>query len=323
MSEYSIDQILNFLSVVNHGSFSAAARANGCALPAVTYAVRKLEEQVGAQLFDRSDYRPALTAAGYALLPSARRLAEEFGYFRAQARQIMGGTAIALSIAVDRYFPMAVLADAMAGVQQRYPSVDVNVRGEALDGVVRLVTEQGCDLGILPMCVDRSPQLNWAPLFTQDFVMAVRSDHPLASIDGAIGNDILSQHVQLLIADQFDIIRVRDYFIHSRKTWKFDSLGGMMAVLRKGLGFAIIPTHLVDAEIQAGSLVSLMVEDWNAHPAFQFQFCVCWHDDRPLGPTALWLINHLQDNPFGKSGMLRFEPEGAGAGKPDAERARS
>lgn len=294
MPEYTIDQIQNFLSVVNHGSFSAAARATNRALPAVTYAVRKLEEQVGAELFDRSDYRPTLTQAGHALLPSARRMVEEYAFFRAQAHRVAAGAETSIAIAVDRYFPMEPLADALVEVQHQHPSVEVMVHGEALDGVARLVLDQQCDLGILPMCVDRVPQLKWAPLMALDFVIVTRADHPLAQMKGVIGNDVLARYEQLMVVDRFDIIRMGDYFVYSRNVWKFDSLSSMMSVLKKGIGYAIIPDHLVAQELQDGTLVSLIPEDWNRQRTFQFQFCVCWHDHRPLGPIASWLIDHLQ-----------------------------
>lgn len=310
MSEYTIDQVLNFLSVVNHGSFSSAARATNRALPAVTYAVRKLEEQVGAELFNRSDYRPTLTEAGHALLPSARRLAEEFAFFRAQARRVIGGAETTISIAVDRYFPMGPLADALAEVQKRYPSVEVVVHGEALDGVARLVLDKQCDLGIVPMCVDRGPQLKWAPLITLDFVMVTRSDHPLAAVKGVVGNDVLSRYEQLMVVDRFDIIRMGDYFVHSRNVWKFDSLASMLAVLNKGIGYAIIPRHLVEKELSEGQLVSLIPEDWNTQRTFKFQFCICWCDDQPLGQIASWLIDHLQENLSDQQGNGTALPAG-------------
>lgn len=56
MTEFTLDQILNFLAVVNQGSFSGAARALNRAQSAVTYSIHKLESQVGTDLFDRSGF---------------------------------------------------------------------------------------------------------------------------------------------------------------------------------------------------------------------------------------------------------------------------
>ena len=98
MKAVTIDQLRVFRQVAETGSFSAAARAMHRAQSAVTYAVQKLEDQAGVELFDRSGYRPVLSEAGRALLPRAVRILEElaafvasglmaFAYFIAHASQ--------------------------------------------------------------------------------------------------------------------------------------------------------------------------------------------------------------------------------------------
>src|ERR1700731_4262512 len=86
MDALTLDQIRVFLSVVDEGSFPKAAKSLQRAQSAVTYAIRKLEAEIGVPLFDRSAYRSVLTPAGRALLTRARRIAEEAGAFREQAR---------------------------------------------------------------------------------------------------------------------------------------------------------------------------------------------------------------------------------------------
>jgi DNA-binding transcriptional LysR family regulator len=68
MDALTFDQIRVFLSVVDQGSFPKAAKSLKRAQSAVTYAIRKLEAEIGVQLFDRSGYRSVLTPAGRALL---------------------------------------------------------------------------------------------------------------------------------------------------------------------------------------------------------------------------------------------------------------
>jgi DNA-binding transcriptional LysR family regulator len=113
----SLDQIQVFLAVVDSGSFSAAARKLRRAQSAVTYAVQKLEDQFGLDMFDRSAYRPTLTEAGQALLPRARRIAGEVGAFRAQARGMAAGIEAEVSITVDSMFPMPLFLDAIKQFQ--------------------------------------------------------------------------------------------------------------------------------------------------------------------------------------------------------------
>ncbi len=66
----TLDQFAVFVTVVEEGSFSAAARKLNRAQSAITYTVQALEAQTGTDLFDRSAYRPTLTPAGRALVPA-------------------------------------------------------------------------------------------------------------------------------------------------------------------------------------------------------------------------------------------------------------
>ena len=61
-----ITQLEFFLKVVEEGSFSKAAERAFRTQPAVSLAIRRLEEEIGAPLFDRSQKTPTLTEAGQA-----------------------------------------------------------------------------------------------------------------------------------------------------------------------------------------------------------------------------------------------------------------
>src|ERR1700739_4453174 len=87
----TLDQVRIFLAVADTGSFSKAAKRMNRAQSAVTYGIQKLAAQFGIALFDRTAYRPALTEAGRALLPRARRIAEETNAFRDTARSLASG----------------------------------------------------------------------------------------------------------------------------------------------------------------------------------------------------------------------------------------
>src|ERR1700757_5522617 len=91
LDSLTLDQIRLFLAVTDAGSFSKAAKQLNRAQSAVTYGIQKLEAQLGIPLFDRAAYRPALTEAGRALLPRARRIAEETNAFRDTARTLASG----------------------------------------------------------------------------------------------------------------------------------------------------------------------------------------------------------------------------------------
>lgn len=77
-------QLRSFVAVVEHGSFSAAARMLGVSQPAVTMQVQALESDVGATLLDRKYRGVELTEAGKTLLPHARAVIDELEEARDQ-----------------------------------------------------------------------------------------------------------------------------------------------------------------------------------------------------------------------------------------------
>ncbi len=123
MDGLSLDQIEVLLSVVENGSFSGAGRALNRAQSAITYAIQRLEEQVGAPLFNRDAYRPVLTDAGRALLPQARRILAEIQAFRIQAAGISGGLEPELTLVLDSMFPIQRVLPLLRAFRGQFPSV--------------------------------------------------------------------------------------------------------------------------------------------------------------------------------------------------------
>ena len=91
MSAITLDQFRVFVTIVDTGSFAAAARQLNRTQSAVTYTVQKLEEQTGLDLFDRSSYRPTLTTAGQSLLPHARQIVQNVADYQRHADGIARG----------------------------------------------------------------------------------------------------------------------------------------------------------------------------------------------------------------------------------------
>src|SRR5262245_14535642 len=122
MDALTLDQFAVFDAVVAEGSFAAAARRMNRAQSAITYAIQKLEEQSGVVLFDRSSYRAALTEAGRALLPRARRVLHDVDDFRLQAAGVKEGVEAELALVVDSFVP-DFLPPALKAFEAAFPLV--------------------------------------------------------------------------------------------------------------------------------------------------------------------------------------------------------
>jgi len=75
--------------------------------------------------------------------------------------------------------------------------------------------------------------------------------------------------------------------------WRLSHLGAKLAFLRAGLGFGIMPLHLVEADLASGALVQIATED--AQPGgHTITMSATYRTDSPPGPAARWFIEHLK-----------------------------
>ncbi|MDQ0504987.1 LysR family transcriptional regulator [Xanthobacter agilis] len=293
MDGLTLDQVQVFLTVVETGSFSAAARAMNRAQSAVTYAVQRLEEQCGMAMFDRDGYRPVLNEAGRALLPRARRIAEAVGALRMEARGIAGGLEAELSLVVDAMFPMAVLLEALKGFRAHFPTVQTRLYVETLSRSAQLVIDGSCALGIVVASATDTAVLTRRPLLGVELALVVAPSHPLAARTGPVPAAELRDHVQLVLTERSGP-GAPDRGVHATQTWRIGDLGAKLAMLRAGLGFGSMPRHMVAADLAKGDLVRIVPEDWDGRAGgLSLPMCVVHRTRDALGPATRWMADHL------------------------------
>jgi DNA-binding transcriptional LysR family regulator len=282
------------LAVVEEGSFSGAARRLNRAQSAITYAVQRLEEQLGVALFDRAAYRPALTEAGRTLLPRARLITEEMQALRNHAEGIGAGVEPELRLVVDAMFPMCALVDALRLFSARFPSAPPRIYVETLGSATELLLNETCAIGLLLEFNSDFEALQRQRLMEIAVIPVAAPDHPLGALGRPVRKEELRQHVQLVLSDRSGLSGSRDYGVFSPKTWRLADLGAKHAMLKAGLGWGGLPAHLVEEDLAAGRLrrIDILAED-GACEAATLPLCSAYQRARPPGPAGRWLLNHL------------------------------
>src|SRR6218665_3743259 len=116
-----------FLAVLDHGSFSAAARALGRVPSAVSMAIAQLEAELDLPLFDRSGREPKPTAAALSLAPQTRLLAAQRRQLQVHALAVTQGLEDILTIAIAPELPAVPWSAALAELAAEYPLLEVEV----------------------------------------------------------------------------------------------------------------------------------------------------------------------------------------------------
>jgi DNA-binding transcriptional LysR family regulator len=289
----TLDQLRVFAAVAETGSFSAAARRLKRAQSAVSYAIANLEELLGLALFERGHRRPLLTEAGRAVLADARRVGRLVDDLRARAVGLNSGLEAEVALAVDVMFPTARLVMALEAFAREFPTVALRLRIETLGAVVAQVLERACGLGISGPMGIRTTAVERRPLGHIELIPVCAPTHPLARIPAPPPASALHEHVQLVLTDRSALTEGQDFGVISPRTWRLGDLGAKHALLRAGLGWGNMPTHMVCDDLAAGRLVRLDPD----RAGVQFELLLIHRADTPPGPATRWLADQLATPP--------------------------
>ncbi|WP_370677263.1 LysR family transcriptional regulator [Pleomorphomonas sp. PLEO] len=289
----SLDQLRTFLAAVDEGSFSAAGRHLSRTQSAVSEAISTLETHLGVRLFDRSNRYPQLTGEGRALLADAREVLSSVDGMKARAKGMASGIEPELAVVVDVFFPIEVLALVAQEFRLRFPGTPLRLYVEALGATVEPVLDGRVSFSIsgsLPLLPDG---LGSERLTSVSFLIVAAASHPLAAWQGVIPKAELARHIQLVLTDRSKLTAEREFGVMSPSTWRLADLFAKHAFLLNGLGWGGMPSHTVQADLDAGRLKELSIEDAPAG-GLAFPMLAVYRADDPPGPAGRWMIEQLK-----------------------------
>jgi DNA-binding transcriptional LysR family regulator len=170
-----------FCAVARQVSFSRAAEALHMAQPAVSIAVRKLEQELGSPLFERVGRQVRLTAEGKFLQQQAVELlsrAEDIAAnFRRIERLETGELSIACPSMLATYFLPALLREFLV----HYPGLSASITQAGTNRVRELLLQDEIEAGVITAHPDREDaELELLPLVRERVVVCVGRSHPWA-----------------------------------------------------------------------------------------------------------------------------------------------
>lgn len=302
----TLDQLQVFLAVAEAGSFSAAGRKLKRAQSVVSYAIANLEAQLGFKLFEREGTRePVLTAAGKATLADARRMVAVLQSIRSRAEGFSRGLEAEVSLSVDIALPSPVLVSVLKAFEAQFPTVALNLYIGSLGLIIDQVISGQADFGIGGE--PGTPEVRALKVGHTSMVPVAAPDHPLARAKGPVPLDDLRDHVQIVVSDQSERTRGRDFGVFAYRIWRVTDMRAKHAMMREGLGWGGLPRWLVAEDLASGRLVEL---DLEPYPEARAPMFAMHRADRSPGPAAAWLIEHLKSvlgcfNEAAPDGMVR------------------
>lgn len=232
-----LDRLRYFALVVEHGTFTAAAEKAHVSQPALTSAIAKLEQEMGARLFLRGPGGASLTAEGKALLPRARAALAAVEDGKRAVAEVSGLEAGEVRIGGGATACMYFLPPVLAEFRKAHPRVRLVLREATADSVLDGLEAGSLDLGVTTtergerwfddeLILVRAPSLDvrGAPFVT----------FPL----GGSTREMLDRH-----------------FPGAPIAMEIGSIAAIVAHACEGVGVALVSRHAVRREIAAKKLV--------------------------------------------------------------------
>jgi DNA-binding transcriptional LysR family regulator len=293
LEDVSVEQIKIFIAAAELGNFSAAGRRLKRAQSVVSQAVAGLEGRLRVKLFEREGRYPRLTEAGKILLADARAVVAGVDAMKARARGMAGGLEAELAVAIDVMFPMPVLTRAAASFMQAFPVTPLRLFVEALGGVAQTVLDGRAALGVMGSLVVEMPALARERLLGVRMVSVAAPSHPLGQLTGDVPAAALHEHVQLVLTDRSELSAGREFQVLSPRNWRLADLGAKHAFLLAGLGWGGMPYALVAADLAAGRLKALALQDVPREGAVMPMYAT-YRPEAPPGPAGRWFVERLK-----------------------------
>ncbi|HQD83417.1 MAG TPA: LysR family transcriptional regulator, partial [Quisquiliibacterium sp.] len=201
----TLDALAVLDTIARRGSFAAAAVELGKVPSALSYTVRRLEEDLDVLLFDRRGKHARLTAAGLELLDQGRVLLQAADELACRVREVASGWEVELRIAVDA----VVCFDRMLPLIEDFDRISAPTRlrfsYEVLDGAWDALLSGRADLALglsseTPPAAFASGLYSMRPLGDLRFVFCVAPRHPLAAAPEPLESDTIIRHRAIAVA---------------------------------------------------------------------------------------------------------------------------
>lgn len=236
-----------FVTVAEERHFGRAAERLQMAQPPLSQQIRRLEAEVGTELFTRTTRRVDLTPAGAAYLQRAREILASVEAAADEAHRVAAGMVGHLTIGCVGSATYSLLPALSRQLAEALPGIDFSFRGEMLVAdQVHALREGTIDVALLRPPIPEG-NLTVTPLRQERLVVAVPSDHPLAGRRQVRVADLadtdLIVHSAARRSTMFDLVQrlLREAHIEPRIRHEVGETSTLITLVAGGLGVAVVP----------------------------------------------------------------------------------
>ncbi|WP_321493109.1 LysR family transcriptional regulator [uncultured Desulfobacter sp.] len=292
---FTLDQLEAFSASAETGSFSAAARKLGKAQSAVSMAIANLEIDLGLELFDRAGKYPVLTLTGEMFLREAETILSRCRSMQNKAAVLAETMEGRVRLAVSETLPHLAFKDGilLKNFKAQFPETELEILSGSLNDVWDMIERDRIDFGVMmptEILLDRwKSRSDFQIVGKMNFIPAAHPKHGLgkAGIDISALDLVLQIEVTSRGGEQETQLPV-----FSSRVWWVENEYLIRDLLLQGVGWGILPEHLIKEDLYAGRLEQIQVDMGEA--VLSAPILMAWSKDRPLGRAGDWLFSAMK-----------------------------
>ncbi|OOQ61197.1 LysR family transcriptional regulator [Mucilaginibacter pedocola] len=257
-----LQQIKYFLALARELHFWNTAGKMNITQSALTRQIQSLEAELGIQLFERNKRNVKLTPAGRFLKEKWEVELNELEFFHEHARQIQLGESGTIIIAHPDSISASIMPDMISRIATAFPKLKIELMQVRYEDQTEFLRNYKADLAIT-RDITTAEDIRSRKIYTDHLAIVVPDAHPFRDVSDITTESLASQKFILPIKDEgssySDIIQqmfrhfdvVPDAYLHS----EFGS--AITALVRKGLGIAIMPDSYIHHQIPGIRFISM------------------------------------------------------------------
>lgn len=254
-----MNQVRYFLAVCQHRNFTHAASASNVSQPSLTTAIKKLEDELGGDLFVRDRAGCRLTALGKLMRPRLQKIFDETRQAKAEAVRHMRLERVPISVGVGETIGHSRISAAMERMRNRVPQAEIELIVATSSELLAGLRDGDFDVVVTADKVSEDLyRIDY--LYEEDYKVVVSKSHPLSELK-AISLSTLAQTDMLdrLNCEMRDTLHgtCADHGHELYAAYRSNRVDWLVDLARQGSGAVILPVTAIPLDI---GLVSIPID---------------------------------------------------------------
>ena len=262
----SLDQWRTLQAVVDCDGYAQAAEHLHRSQSSVSYAVKRLQEQLGIQLMHIEGRKAVLSEAGKVLLQRSRQLLADASAIEQQAQHLQQGWEAEIRLGVEAAFPTHCLMQALKQFEPISKETRIRLQEVVLSGAEDLLLNGEADLVISPYV---PKGFAGEELIQVHFVAVAHPQHPLHSLSRSITTSDLNRETHVVVSDS-GTKGIDAGWLNESHRWAVASLESARKVISNGLGYGWLPEKEIESQIAQGELKPLPLTEGQKHTSILY-----------------------------------------------------